>query len=494
MSRSVNLTGTNDVTSYGAIAVVMSKSDTGLAALDGTPAEVNGVSLPLSLSKEWCEAQGLTLKVGNSTVLRNVDGPNVIVVVSNGATTSADEWRRIGAAVARSAPKSSALIVVTSAGGAATAGTVQAITEGAILASYDYKATDDAPPIDITVIGDVAGEVREGLAKAVKNGALVADGTNWAKRLIDMPAMDLSPKVFGNLVRERFEGLDHMKVEIWKESKINDERFGGLIGVNLGSAQPPRVVIAEYNPPTATSTHIALVGKGVTFDSGGLSLKTGDGMMTMKTDMSGAAIVMATIAAAAELSLPIRITAIAPLTENMTGEKALRPGDILKIRNGMTVEVLNTDAEGRLILADALSWAAEKNPDLIIDVATLTGAQAVALGDEVGGMYSTSDDVAAQLTAAAEATGETMWRLPLFDGYESHIDSDVADMKNIGKAGRAGSISAALFLRRFTAGKPWVHLDIAGPSRSDSSRGYYQRGATAFGARTLLQFLISRSR
>jgi leucyl aminopeptidase len=178
----------------------------------------------------------------------------------------------------------------------------------------------------------------------------------------------------------------------------------------------------------------------------------------------------------------------------MTGEKALRPGDILKIRNGMTVEVLNTDAEGRLILADALSWAAEKNPDLIIDVATLTGAQAVALGDEIGGMYSTSDEVAAQLEAAANATGETMWRLPLFDNYESHIDSDVADIKNIGKAGRAGSISAALFLRRFTAGRPWVHLDIAGPSRSDSSRGYYQRGATAFGARTLLQYLINRSR
>jgi len=492
MSRSVILTGTNDTTNYGSVAVVMHKTDTGLVALDGTPSDFNGVALPQSLTQAWCDAQGLSTKVGSSTVLRTLAGPNVIVVVSNGLTTSEDEWRRLGAAVTRSAPKSSAVIVLTSS--AATASTVQAITEGAILASYDFKSTDEAPPIGITVLGEVDPAVRDSLAKAVSNGALVADGTNWAKRLIDMPAMDLSPKVFGNLVRERFEGLDHMKVEIWKESKINDEKFGGLIGVNLGSAQPPRVVIAEYNPPTATGAHIALVGKGVTFDSGGLSLKTGEGMMTMKTDMSGAAVVMATIAAAAELNLPIRVTAIAPLTENMTGEKALRPGDILKIRNGMTVEVLNTDAEGRLILADALSWAAEKNPDLIIDVATLTGAQAVALGDEIGGMYSTSDEVAAQLEAAANATGETMWRLPLFDNYESHIDSDVADIKNIGKAGRAGSISAALFLRRFTAGKPWVHLDIAGPSRSDSSRGYFQRGATAFGARTLLQYLINRSR
>ena len=494
MSRSVMVTGTNDAFNYGAVVVVMQKDQDGLKALSGTPAEFNGVALPLALSQEWCDAQGLSTKVGSSTVLRTLSGPNVVVVVSNGSATTEDEWRRLGAAVARAAAKTSALIVLPALAGAANATTLQALTEGVILASYDFKATDDAPPVGIVVLGDLAAPARDELSAAVSQGSLVADGANWAKRLIDMPAMDLSPKAFGNRVRERFEGLAHVKVEIWKESKINDENFGGLIGVNLGSAQPPRVVIAEYNPPTATGGHVALVGKGVTFDSGGLSLKTGDGMMTMKTDMSGAAVVMATVAAAAELSLPIRITAIAPLTENMTGEKALRPGDILKIRNGMTVEVLNTDAEGRLILADALSWAAEKNPDLIIDVATLTGAQAVALGDEIGGMYSTSDDVAAHLEAAASATGETMWRLPLFDNYESHIDSDVADIKNIGKAGRAGSISAALFLRRFTAGKPWVHLDIAGPSRSDSSRGYYQRGATAFGARTLLQYLINRSR
>lgn len=491
MSRSVTLTTSTDAANYGAIAYVVHKTDAGLAALDGTPTDLGGVSLPSTLSQEWCDAQGLSTKVGSSTVLRTLSGPNVIIVVSNGATTTVDEWRRLGAAVVRSAPKSSALIALPAA---TLPANVQAIVEGAILASYDYKATDDAPPVGIFVAGDVSDSARAALGTAVSNGALVADGTNWAKRLIDTPALDLSPKAFASQVRERFEGLAHTKVEIWKESKINDERFGGLIGVNLGSAQPPRVVIAEYNPPTASGTHIALVGKGVTFDSGGLSLKTGEGMMTMKTDMSGAAIVMAAIAAAAELSLPIRITAIAPLTENMTGPKALRPGDILKIRNGTTVEVLNTDAEGRLILADALAWAAEKNPDVIIDVATLTGAQAVALGDEIGGMYATSDELAAQFVDASNTSGETMWRLPLFDNYESHIDSEVADIKNIGKAGRAGSISAALFLRRFTAGKPWVHFDIAGPGRSDSARGYYTRGATAFGARTLVQYLINRSR
>jgi len=216
--------------------------------------------------------------------------------------------------------------------------------------------------------------------------------------------------------------------------------------------------------------------------------------MTMKTDMSGAAIVMSALATASELGLPIRVTAIAPLTENMTGDKAMRPGDILTIRNGTTVEVLNTDAEGRLILADALSLAVEKNPDLIIDVATLTGAQAVALGDEIGGMYATSDELARDFSTASDDAGEAMWRLPLFDGYESHIDSDVADIKNIGKAGRAGSISAALFLRRFTGGKPWIHLDIAGPGRSDAVRGYYGRGATAFGARSIVQYLVNLTR
>ena len=237
-----------------------------------------------------------------------------------------------------------------------------------------------------------------------------------------------------------------------------------------------------------------LVGKGVTFDSGGLWLKTPAGMATMKTDMTGAAVVVSVLATAAELALPIRITAIAPLTENMTGGAAMRPGDVLTMRNGKSVEVINTDAEGRLILADGLSLAAEREPDAIIDIATLTGAQVVALGDDMGALFATDDTLASDLLAASSAAGEPFWQLPLIDAYDTQLESDVADLKNLGKPGSAGAVTAALFLRHFTNGAKWAHLDIAGPSRADSAKGYYQRGATAFGARTLLQYLVTRSR
>jgi leucyl aminopeptidase len=240
--------------------------------------------------------------------------------------------------------------------------------------------------------------------------------------------------------------------------------------------------------------HVAFVGKGITFDSGGLSLKSPEAMMTMKTDMSGAAIVMAATSVASRLGLAVRINAIALLTENLVGEKATKPGDVLTIRNGMTIEVLNTDAEGRLVLADGLSLASETNADVIIDVATLTGAQNVALGDEVGALFSSDDELAAALTTASARAGEALWRMPLVDSYESHIESDVADMKNVGKPPRAGSIVAALLLRRFTDGRKWAHLDIAGPARCDAPRGLFGRGATAFSARTLAAYLQALAR
>ena len=281
---------------------------------------------------------------------------------------------------------------------------------------------------------------------------------------------------------------DSVLVEIWTESKIRDENLGGLLGVGSGSAEPTRVVYAIYQPPVSIA-HVALVGKGITFDSGGLSIKTGEGMMAMKTDMSGAAIVMATLSVVARLGLPVRVTAIAPMTENLSGDRAMRPGDVLTTRNGMTIEVLNTDAEGRLVLADALALAVEANPDAIIDVATLTGAQTVALGDEIGGLFASTDELAQLLSDAGERSGETLWRLPLASRYEKHIESDIADMKNMGKAGKAGAISAALILQRFTDGRPWAHLDIAGPGRADATRGYVTKGATAFGTRALVEFL-----
>jgi leucyl aminopeptidase len=245
-----------------------------------------------------------------------------------------------------------------------------------------------------------------------------------------------------------------------------------------------------YDPqPGAPLPHVALVGKGVTFDSGGLSLKSAEGMTTMKTDMSGAAIVMAALSIASRLQLAVRITAIAPMTENLPGDRAAKPGDVFTIRNGMTVEVLNTDAEGRLILADGLCLAVEANPDAIVDIATLTGAQRVALGDEIGALFATTEVLADYFALASARSGESLWRMPLPEIYETYLDSDVADMKNIGKPGAAGAISAALMLQRFTDGRPWAHLDIAGPGRAEASRGYLTKGATAFGARAIVEFL-----
>jgi leucyl aminopeptidase len=312
--------------------------------------------------------------------------------------------------------------------------------------------------------------------------------------LVDSPAGEMSPRVLASEFEERLSEDPFIDIQVWTESKIKEERLGGLLGVGQGSAQPTRLVYVTYDPdPGATLPHVALVGKGVTFDSGGLSLKTPEGMMTMKTDMTGSAIVMAATSVASRLGLRVRITAIAPLTENLVGDKATKPGDVLTIRNGMTIEVLNTDAEGRLILADGLSLAAETDADAIIDVATLNGAQNIALGDEVGALFASSDDLAAHLLEASARSAEILWRMPLVDSYESHFESDIADLKNMGKPPKAGSIIGALILRRFTAGKPWAHLDIAGPARSDAPRGYLTKGATAFSLRTLIEYLAARS-
>jgi len=236
------------------------------------------------------------------------------------------------------------------------------------------------------------------------------------------------------------------------------------------------------------------VGKGVTFDSGGLSIKTSEGMKTMKTDMTGAANVLAALSIASRLGLRVKVTAIAPMAENLPGGNATKPGDVLRARNGTTIEVLDTDAEGRLLLADGLSLAVEAGPDAIIDVATLTGSQTVALGREVGAIFASTDELAAAFAAASARSGEPLWRMPLFAPYGAHIESDVADVCNIGKVGQAGAITAALMLQRFTDGRPWIHLDIAGPGRCEAARGYTTKGATAFATRTIVEYLASLAR
>jgi len=403
-----------------------------------------------------------------------------------------EHYRVAGAAAVRLAGESSVAFLLPTDGLDEPGDVAQALVEGALLGSYAFKASHADTTFDVVPLGSPLPTVESHnlVSEGVRRGAIVAEGVNWAKHLINTPAGSLTPRDLAKRALERLEKDPFVRVEAWNESRAREERLGALLGVGQGSAQPTRLVYAVYDPqPGVAMAHIALVGKGVTFDAGGLSIKPADSMTTMKTDMTGAAVVLSALSIASRLALQVRITAIAPMTENLLGERALKPGDVLTARNGMTIEVLNTDAEGRLILADGLSLAVEANPDAIVDVATLTGAQKVALGDQVGAMFATTDELAHYFSAASAASGEALWRMPLVAGYESHIESDVADMKNIGKAGQAGAIAAALMLQRFTDGRPWVHLDIAGPGRAEAAKGYVTKGATAFGARTIVQFL-----
>ena len=463
---------------------------------DVVVALLRGHSLPHSFSAQWCARQGLREEPGSSTILRPVDGSNIALITVGSTLNDLDHYRLAGAAAVRCAGDGPVTFLLPTDGLDEPGDVAQALVEGALLASYSYKQKADADDatFDVVPLGTPLPTVaaHDDVVEGVRRGVIVANGVNWAKHLINSPAGFLPPKELAKLAIDQLESRPHVSVEAWTESRIKEERLGGLLGVGQGSAQPTRLVYATYHPrPGVALPHVALVGKGVTFDSGGLSLKSGEGMMAMKTDMTGAAVVLAVLSIVSDLALDVRLTVIAPLTENLPGDKATKPGDVLTIRNGMTIEVLNTDAEGRLILADGLSLAVEANPDAIIDVATLTGAQAVALGDEVGAMFATTDELANYFARAGERSGELLWRMPLVASYESHIESDVADMKNIGKPGKAGAISAALLLQHFTDSRPWVHFDIAGPGRSDAARGYVTKGATAFSARTIVEFLVA---
>ncbi|MGA7834723.1 MAG: M17 family metallopeptidase [Acidimicrobiales bacterium] len=491
MARTARTSSITEGLSRAMIAVPIVVRD-GVGTINGSlVAGLDGVELPATLDEQWCRLQGLSDQAGSVVVLRALRGVNVALVSVGEGANDLDSYRLAGGAAVRAAGEGSVAFILPTDGEGEPGILAQALVEGALLADYSYKGNDADTTFDVVPVGTPLPTIaaHDAVTLGVERGGVIADAVNWARFLVDSPAGYMSPKALANEFDMHVNNDPDVRVEVWTESKIKEERLGGLLGVGLGSAQPTRVVYVTYDPaPGAELPHVALVGKGITFDSGGLSMKSPEAMMTMKTDMSGAAVVMAATSIASRLGLQVRINAIAMLTENLVGDKSTKPGDVLTIRNGMTIEVLNTDAEGRLVLADGLSLATETKADFIIDVATLTGAQNVALGDEVGALFSSDDELAAALTAASERAGEALWRMPLVDSYESHIDSDVADMKNIGKPPRAGSIAAALLLRRFTDGRRWAHLDIAGPARCDAPRGLFNRGATAFSTRTLAAY------
>jgi leucyl aminopeptidase len=423
-------------------------------------------------------------------VSQSQQGP-IVVAVGCGRGDDQESWRQAGAALARHAVGSRALFVIPILDDLGVVMLSEAVGTGAVLATYTFEHRSESAKqgLEELVISTGQGgksEVQSGIDAAVATGTAVA----FARDLVNEHPSSMTPTKLASDAAMFLESHG-ITTEVWELDKIVSERLGGLLGVARGSVEDPRLVVACYEPEGTPTAHVVLVGKGVTFDSGGLSLKTAQGMTTMKTDMTGAAVVLSTLSACRALGVAAKVTAIAPMTENMPSGSAIKPGDVLVARNGKTIEVLNTDAEGRLILADGLVLATEEEPDIVIDVATLTGAAVVALGSGMAALLSNDDELARQVLEAGAEAGEPLWRLPLVKEYESHIKSEVADIKNVGAAGEAGTISAALFLQHFVNKVPWVHLDIAGPARSEKSSGYQVKGGTAFGLRTLLDYLRS---
>lgn len=366
-------------------------------------------------------------------------------------------------------------------------GVASAFLEGLVTGSRGpglRKSEPARPPIAAVKIlaPGSTGDVNL-MTAAIRKGVVVGAAVNLAKELVNTPPAEKSPTQLAERTREEALAAG-LEVEVWDEARIRAERFGGLLGVAAGSDEPPAFVILEHLKGGDSPT-VALVGKGITFDSGGLSLKPSASMEDMKSDMTGAAVVLGAMTAIARLGLPVNVRGYLAISENMTGGRALKLGDVLTMRNGKTVEVLNTDAEGRLVLADALSFAVESQPCRVLDLATLTGACIVALGTKVAGLFSNDHEFAGAIVAASRRTGERVWKLPLDADYKDGLKSHVADLKNVGgKWG--GAITAAKFLEQFVGETPWAHLDIAGPSWADSDSATRDVGGTGCFVRTLV--------
>ncbi|MDX6480921.1 MAG: leucyl aminopeptidase [Gaiellaceae bacterium] len=366
-----------------------------------------------------------------------------------------------------------------------------ALVEGTILGSYSpgrWKSSDDTRPVERIVIA--ADETTE-LRAAVDRAALIADGANRARDLSNMPPNELTPATLADLAAELAAEHEHLSFEALDPDQMRELGMGSLLAVGRGSENEPRLIVLRYEPPNATNKDLVLglVGKAITFDTGGISIKPAGGMQDMKGDMAGGAGTLHGIGALAALGTPVRAIAILAAAENMPGGRAFRPGDILRAANGKTIEVINTDAEGRLVLADALWYARREGATHVLDLATLTGAMELALGDYYAGIFANDEDWLAQITAASELSGDHVWPFPLHPRYRRYIDSTYADMKN-GSTLRQGSpVLAAEFLHEFAGDGPWAHIDMAGPGFLERSRGDYlhQPGGTGYGVRLIAE-------
>ncbi len=367
----------------------------------------------------------------------------------------------------------------------------QAAAEGSLLGLYrylDYKTRDKEQGREIrsiTLLTQSKGAVAA-MRRGAAAGQAIADAAAMARDLVSAPAADMTPAVIAARAKEIGREF-RVTVKVLERRQMQQQGMGALLGVASGSSNPPKFIILEYRGG-GRKPFITLVGKTITFDSGGISIKPSDGMDRMKDDMAGGAAVLGAIRAAAALRLPLNIVGLLPAAENMPGGRAYRPGDVLRTLAGKTIEIISTDAEGRLTLSDALAYACRYKPRVIVDIATLTGACRIALGQEASGMLGTNERFKQMVREAGEKTGERVWELPLWEGYYENIKSEIADMKNAG--GRDGGvITAAALLSKFVEQYPWVHLDIAATAWADKDRPYTPKGATGIGTRLLVQFL-----
>jgi leucyl aminopeptidase len=433
---------------------------------------------------------GVSGKAGETTRLPAGEAlpAQLLVLVGLGPDVTPESVRRAAGAAVRAVPNATSVALALPAESAAL---VRAVTEGAILGGYSftvYKAGSDAPaPADVIVLSPVARQ--DEAVTAFEQAQVVARAVCTTRDWVNTPPGDLTPPLFADVVSAAAAAVPGVSVTVYDEEQLADLGCGGILAVGQGSAAPPRLVELSYAPEGALA-HVALVGKGITYDSGGLTIKPPSSMAHMKSDMHGAASVVQATLAVARLGLPVRISTFAPMAENMVSGSSVRPGDVVTHYGGTTTEVLNTDAEGRLVLADALVRATELGPDVIVDVATLTGHMVTALGDRITGVMGTPGAVEAIL-AAEEVAGEPAWPMPIPEIMSERIrSSKVADLAQHDWIRWGGGLFAAAFLREFTAGLPWAHLDIAGPSwNGGGAYGHITAGATGTATTTLVDYV-----
>lgn len=409
-------------------------------------------------------------------------------------------WRSIGAKTIRAAQKKnlqSIIFALNTINEKDLNKITRLISEGILLGSYRYtefltgdripkveiKETKILIPIELKFKTNI-----ENLKPELKKAEIIAQGIFLARDLVNKPANELTPITFTDTA-QKIAKEKKLEITVFDKNEITKRGMNLLLAVNKGSEIEPRFIHLVYTPEKKDSESIAIIGKGITFDSGGLSLKTPNQQITMKCDMAGAALVLGLMSIAGDLKLPYKIHGIIPITENMPSGAAIKPGDVVRSMNGKTVEIDSTDAEGRLILADAITYTLKLKPKYIIDYATLTGSCIVALGEYTAGLFSNDDDFVNSFFETSKEAGESMWILPLNKELKDQLKSDIADMKNVGPSRYGGAITAALFLAEFVDKTPWIHIDIAGPAFISENKGFYSKGATGFGILSLAKFL-----